>query len=149
MSTDLAGLRRELPRMLSDLEPLQHAVGLSAKNATLEVLTRHVGSDHRMSNKPVKLSAGYDTGNPVVLHLRPAGLWFLLDDGRKRRGTIRTRRRNGTRAVLTPHGPRASSSYGPSRGLRTLDATNAAVERVIERAALDGITEVLRQGGWI
>jgi hypothetical protein len=135
--------------MLSDLEPVQMSAGMFAKEVALDNVRRDLGSDMKMSGKPVRLGAGFDLGNPVVLHLRPAGLWFLVEDGRKRRGTIRPKRRGGKKAVRTPQGLRATSSYGRSRGLNTLTDTESDIDAGIERAVLNGITGVLRQGGWI
>lgn len=135
--------------MLDDLEPLQHAVGQFAKSAALDEVAADLGSDRMMSGKRVRLGAGYDLGSPVVLHLRPAGLWVLADGGRKRSGTITPKRRGGNKAVRTPQGLRHHSSYGRSRGLNTLTDTEAAIDRGIEQAALDGITDVLTRGGWL
>lgn len=140
----------ELSTLLDDLEPLQHAVGLFGKETALETVSKALGSDRAFSGlrRRARLGAGYDLGTPVILNLRPAGLWFLADDGRKRRGKITPRRRGGKRAVMTPRGPRASSSYGRSRGLRVLLDTEDAIDRGIERAAYDGLDQLLRSRGF-
>lgn len=152
---DLAELRHELPRMLADLEPVQHAAGMFGKVTALDQVTQDLGADRKMSGKPVALGAGYDIGNPVVINLRPGGLWHLADKGRKRSGPIRPKRRrrgrNGrpTAVLVGTTGFRASSSYGPSRGLNTIRDTEQAIVEGIDQAVADGVTDMLRKGGWL
>jgi hypothetical protein len=144
---------------------VQMQAGMAAKNdAALWVAKQALGEDRAMSNfrqGRVKLGAGFDVERTdVVLHLRPAGAWVLADAGRKksgqimrvrevqrttRAGNVRTRKvrvveggRSGG-AVLTPQGPRASSTYGPSRGLRVIARTAKRAEQVVFDAAQDAI----------
>lgn len=127
---DLAELRSSLQTLLATSEPLQHELGQAGKEITLEELSRSIGSDRVMSGfkRPVTLNAGYDLGNPVVLNLRPGGLWILVDEGRKRTSRIipKGRGKARKRAITTPQGPRAFAMSRPSRGLR-------AIERSVNR----------------
>lgn len=144
---DLADLRNDLQRLLDDLEPLQHAIGQFGKETALDEVQRALGNDRQFSGlrRKVALGAGYDTGTPVVLNLRPAGLWFLAEDGRKRRKRIFPRKRDGRQAVLTPRGPRAYSTSGPSRGHKTLTRTIDGIEKNILKAADKGLSEVINK----
>lgn len=103
------------------------AAGLAAKDAAVDAAETKLGSDRAMSNwrrGSVPLKAGFDeAGWTLSVNHRPGGLWKVADQGRQRAGVIAPRRngrktRTATkgRAVLTPFGPRALSSYGPSRG---------------------------------
>lgn len=124
--SDLNDLSVRLGSALDDLEPMQHVIGQAGKKAALTTFRKSLGADMRMSGfrrKNVKLSAGYDVGQPVLLNLRPKGLVMLADHGRKRSDRIVPRKRGKKSAVLTPRGPRAYSSYGPSRGLKVIDHT--------------------------
>ena len=147
--TQLGDLAVEL-RKLGDIEPIQHAVGLFGKDTALDAVAKDLGRDRQFSNwkRPVALGAGYDLGNPVVLNLRPAGLWFLAEDGRKRRGTIKPRRGSGKLAVMTPQGPRRRSTYSRSRGLSTITDTLTAIDRGIVRAAEKGRDDMIRKAGF-
>lgn len=156
MADDLGALQRDLQRLLDDLEPLQHAVGLFAKTEALEEAEQAFGSDRRPSNwrGKVKLGAGYDLGQPVVVNLRPAGLWRFADKGRMGRKKITPKRRRSAKspprpkAVRTPQGWRAYSNSTPSRGWSTLVETQQRIERGIVEAAEDGMNDVIRQGGF-
>ena len=84
----------------------------------------------------VPLRAGYDeAGWQLSVNHRPKGVWFLAEKGRTSTGPIYPRR-NGRRsrlptkgrAIMTPSGPRALSTWRPSRGLRTFTIA-AARER--------------------
>jgi hypothetical protein len=147
---DLADLRRDLGRLLDNLEPLQHAVGGFAKEEALDAVRRDLGGDMAFSGwrRKVKLGAGYDIGKPVILNLRPAGMWFLAEDGRKRSKKFGPKRRGGKKAVLTPRGPRANSTSTRSRGLNTLTDTQQAIERGIVKAAEQGMNEIIVKGGF-
>ena len=103
---DLADLSRDLSRLLDDLEPLQHAVGGFAKETAQDEVQRALGNDRSFSGlrRKAALGAGYDTSSPVILNLRPAGLWFLADEGRKRRKRIFPRTRDGRQAVISTTG---------------------------------------------
>lgn len=120
---------------------VQHAMGAAGKGAAMDAARTDLGSDRAFSGfgRIVPLTAGYDLGKPVVVHLRPEGLWILAEDGRRRSGDIRpkARRRRGDRR---PRGRAAVGSggrfvkvgrYGPSRGLNTItDAIELMDERV-------------------
>ena len=145
--SDLATLRKDFTRLLDDIEPLQHAIGMFGKETALDEVQRALGSDKQFSGfaRKVTLGAGYDTGNPVVLNLRPAGLWFLADEGRKRRKTIVPKRRSGKKALRTPQGARASSTSAPSRGHKTYTRTLDGIEKGIVKAANDGLSDVINK----
>jgi hypothetical protein len=153
MPHDLDRVRRDLQRVLEDSEPLQHAVGQFAKGEALDVARRDLGGDLRFSGfaRKVNLGAGYDTGDPVVLNLRPAGLWVLLDGGRKRSKPIVPKRRRAAKspprpkAVRTPDGWRASSRSTPSRGKKTIKTVQKSIERGVVRAAEEGLNQMTRR----
>lgn len=127
---------------------VERAAGFAGKDAALEAAAQTLGPDRAMSNfksGQVKLTAGFDIRpgtSEVVIGHGPKGLWLLADRGRDGSGAIYPRR-NGRkarsttagRAVMTPYGPRASSSYSSSRGVGSLRRA-AAKERVaIPKAA--------------
>jgi hypothetical protein len=126
------------------LEQISHAMGLAGKKAASDAAKADLGSDLRMSNlgKSAKLSSGYDIkADVVLLHLRPAGLWNLADKGRRRSGTIRPRKR---RALRTPQGARALSSFRPSRGLHTIDDALKIMATEVPKAADKAVDEIVR-----
>jgi hypothetical protein len=145
--SELPALSRDLQRLLDDLEPLQHAVGQFAKTEALDQAARDLGADRAFSGwrRKVALGAGYDLGTPVVINLRPAGLWSLAETGRRR--TKKIKPRNG-RAVRTPKGLRKSSTSRPSRALRTISTVEQNIGNGIERAAADGMNDVIRKAGF-
>jgi hypothetical protein len=112
--------------------------GDAAKKSALKAAERDLGGDRSFSGmrRKSKLNAGYDDAGAglVQLNFRPAGLWVLAQAGRRSSGTIRPKRK---RAVLTPQGPRASSSYGPSRGLNTFDDAVEDARRTAPKAAAE------------
>lgn len=142
--TTLDGLAAGLVN-LADGDDFAHVIGGAGKTAALDAAGDSLGADRRFSGmrggRGAALSAGYDVGDPVILKLRPAGLWLLADKGRRRSGTIRpkrARRRGGRRvAVSTPYGPRAVSRFRPSRGLDTLTDAEDEMNRTIPDAIGD------------
>lgn len=155
MASDLAGLRKDLQTLLDDSEPLQHAIGQFGKEEAIKTAQRDLGSDRSFSGlkRKVRLGAGYDLGEPVVLNLRPRGLWVLAEKGRRRSGNITPRRRRKGRggrrtALRTPQGFRATSSYGPTRGHKTIRDTVKGIRRGIVRAAQDGVLRMISQKGY-
>lgn len=151
LSSDLAALGK----LVSDSPTLQHKIGGAAKTAALEVAAKDLGPDRSFSGFPrkVPLNAGYDTGTPVVLHLRPAGLWSLAQDGRKRSGAILpkkgrrnlARRRGKTTAVMTPRGPRYRSSFRPTKGHKTIDDLMKRLDKDVPDALLEGVNDASRK----
>lgn len=131
---------------------VQHAMGMAAKDHVLDAARRTLGADLKFSGmaarKPrAKLGAGYDieTDETVTLKLRPAGLWFLANDGRH--GTKPIRPRKGHTALLTPHGYRALSTSTPSRGLGTLDMALDGLEAVTVKAATAALASNIAKAG--
>lgn len=125
---------------------ITRAAGFAAKDAGLEAAADKLGGDRAMSgykNGNIKLGVGFDTGPwRVDMNHRPKGLWLLADEGRKRSGGIyprRGRRKGSTptpgRAVLTPFGPRAASSFGPSRGTGVFKLAAAREREAAPKAA--------------
>lgn len=121
------------------------AAGLATKNEALQAAEAKLGGDRAMTNwrrGTVPLKAGFDVaGWELTVNHRPGGLWKIADSGRKSIGVIAPRRngrkvRTSTagRAVMTPQGPRALSSYGPSRGTGVFRLA-AAKERAAAPAA--------------
>jgi hypothetical protein len=112
--------------------------GMAGKKAALDAAAADLG-DGAFSGmrRQVKLAAGYDVAgdDQVQINFRPSGLWQLAERGRQGTKPIVPRKRGGKRAVLTPGGPRASSTSTPSKGLGTYtDAVKDAQRRVPEAA---------------
>lgn len=135
---------------------LANAAGKAGKKAALDAAGDALGSDRRFSGwkgKPA-LSAGYDeaSGTSVDINFRPAGMWRLAEEGRKASGSIfpKSGRRAGSgatygRALNTPMGPRARSSYSRSRGLKAY--TNATKKASVEvpKAAHEQFLDEIRR----
>jgi len=151
VGTTLADLSRALGSSVAKLEPLQHAAGRAGKDAALAEIKRALGADSAMSGlkRRVRLGAGYDLGDPVVLNLRPKGLVILADPGRKRTKQIipRGRGRGRTRALSTPYGPRASSTSTPSRGSNLIAATVKRCGTDVPRAVSAELDVLFIRGG--
>lgn len=148
---DLADFANRVGRILdgSVTESILNKAGAAAKDAALEAAGDALGGDRSFSGmrKKSKLGAGYDSASAtqVQLNLRPAGLWVLAEDGRKASGRIYPRggARKGSgvkygRAVMTPMGPRARSSYSASRG-------NNAITNAYRKAAEDAPKAAAKQ----
>lgn len=126
---------------LTDPASLRRVVTAGAqagKTAALKAAAADLGGDRAFSGlrRKAPLGAGYDTrGTEAVINFRPAGLWRLADQGRRRSGVIAPRKRGGRRAVLTPDGPRARSSYRSSRGLGTYNDAVHDAQRTVPKAA--------------
>lgn len=131
--------------------------GLAGKDAAFDAARDRLGLDRAMSNFKsgrVRLGARYEQGpvaTQVVIDHRPGGLWILAESGRKREGTIypRNGRRKGTgtrpgRSVNTPFGPRASSSFGRSRGTGLLRKAAALERAAIPEAAFKQLQAEIR-----
>lgn len=122
--------------------------GDAGKRAALRAAVDSLGGDRRFSGmrRASPLNAGYDdaAGSSVAINLRPAGLWVLAQQGRRRSGPIYPRNgsRKGSgprrgRAVRTPYGPRARSSFRPSRGLGTVEDAMRMMKDDVPRAAAE------------
>ncbi len=123
---ELEKLAADLDRALQDMEPMQHVVGGAGKKAAQYEMRRATGGDMRLSGmrRKVRLGVGYDTGNPVVLNLRPVGLVILAHEGRKRTQTIVPRKRGGKQALKMRAGVvRAASRSTPSKGKNLISRT--------------------------
>ncbi len=118
---------------------VSHAAGREGKRTALEVGSKKLGSDMRMSGfrSRARMGVGYDLAGSehVDINFRPKGMWKLADEGRKSSGRINPRRRSGRRAVVTPLGPRHHSNYGRSRGLGVLRDSKREMRRTVPRAA--------------
>lgn len=119
--------------------------GAAGKTSALDAAAKDLGGDRAMSNLRggrARLSAGYDqvAGSKVQINFR--GPWKLAEQGRRASGQIRPKRR---RAVLTPHGPRARSSYGPSRGLDTFSDAVRDAQRSVPKAAVEQFRVEIRR----
>jgi hypothetical protein len=138
MADDLAAFGAKLEQVVSgrSMRSVVSKAGAAGKKAALDAAADDLGGDRRFSGmrRKVALSAGYDAAGDsrATINFRPAGLWKLAEDGRHRSGPIRPRR---ARAVMTPQGPRASSSYGASRGLNTFTDANKDARREVPKAA--------------
>lgn len=148
-----------------------NAAGAAGKKAALEAAADSLGGDRKFSHWPRggALNAGYDGvagASQVVINFR--GPWRLAESGRRSTGPIYRRgltattgasRKGNARAfraivsfaggqghgaIRTPEGPRARSSYKPSRGLKTyskatrkasVDVPKAAHEQFLQEVA--------------
>lgn len=140
----------QLARQVEDLasgaaqKRIVTAAGVAGKKAALDALTADLGGDRAFSGmrRKAKLNVGFEVeGFAARMNFRPGGLWVLAEQGRRSAGTIRPRRRGGKKALLTPAGPRASSSYGPSRGLGTFSSGVRRIRQVMPDAAVDAIAK--------
>jgi hypothetical protein len=140
-ATTIAAYLRKLESTLdADAQRrIMRAAGGDAKKGGLSAAEDTLGADRAMRNFKggrVPLRLGYDQAEwQLTMNHRPSGVWFLAERGRKASGPIypraggrKSRTTSAGRAVMTPQGPRALSSYGPSRGLRTFSIA-AARER--------------------
>lgn len=126
--------------------------GAAGKKAALDAASDSLGSDRKFGHwkgKPA-LSAGYDSEgtSQIVVNFRPVGLWRLAEAGRHSSGPIFPKRGRGKgrgvvagRALLTPNGPRASSSFGRSRGLKTYSDASKKAQTTVPKAAHDQFVE--------
>jgi hypothetical protein len=172
-TTDLAGLGRQLDGIARNLErtltaaelrPVAGAAGQAAKAVATRTLVEVLGGDMAMSNLtarggvPRRLGVGYDVaadGQAVTVNHRPAGLWVLADDGRKRAGVIFPRSATGRRGKAARRGaalavpgadrPRSSSRYTASRGTGVLRKAIAREYDAAPEAAADAYTVALRR----
>jgi hypothetical protein len=69
----------------------------------------------------------------------------LASAGRRSSGTIKPKRRGGKKAVLTPRGPRAGSSFGRSSGLSTYEDAVKDAKRDVPRAAAAQFRDEIRK----
>jgi len=129
----------------ASLARVQRHVGFAGKGAALLAASKTLGGDRAMSNfrgGKVRLNAGWDAvPNGVKINLRPPGLWVLAEDGRKSSGSIKPKRRH--EAVVTPDGPRAHSSYGKSRGVKSVTRAQQQVDAVAGRATDEAVRREL------
>lgn len=120
--------------------------GMAAKKSALKAASDSLGGDRAFSGmrRKTRLNAGYDAAGPgqIKVNFRPAGLWKLADKGRRSSGTIRPRSKQ---AVLTPRGPRRTSSYGRSRGLNTLEDAYDDARRTAPKAAREQFSAEVRK----
>jgi len=154
MPRTLTKLAAELTAAVEVDADVQHAMGQVGKTAALETAARDLGADRAFSGfgRIVPLTAGYDVGTPVVVNLRPEGLWILADRGRRRTGPIvpKARRRRGNRrprgraAVGTPGRFRAATRFSPSRGLNTIGDTVELIDARLPDAVADAVITRLR-----
>lgn len=117
----------------------------AGKEAGQSAAAADLGADRRFSGmrRKASLNVGYEVAaTEARLSFRPAGLWMLAESGRRNSGRIYPRRGGrkgdaavGRRAVRTPQGPRARSSYGRSRGLGTFKDAVKLAERRVPKAA--------------
>ena len=119
--TSLGELDVKLGRIAAGIKDprVVNAAGMAAKRVTLEVAADVAGGDRRLSGwgkRGVVLAAGYDVEGPgvVALNLRPAGVWKVMEEGRKPSADItpkvkgRGRNRRAGQALKTPWGFRPS-----------------------------------------
>lgn len=130
--------------------------GQAGKKAALDAAADALGGDRKFSGWPGKpaLSAGYDeaAGTSVDINFRPPGMWRLAEEGRKASGGIfpKSGRRKGAgptygRAVNTPQGPRARSSYGRARGTKAYTAAVKEAQRKVPDAYHEQFVDEIRR----
>lgn len=158
MATTLADFGRRLSSVVDGSASARIAAkaGMAAKEAAIDAASRDLGGDRAFSGfrRRVPLGAGFDDAGEgqVVVNFRPAGLWRLAESGRQRSGKIYPRagaRKGGRvvkgRALRTPRGFRASSSYSRSRGLGTVDDAVAEARREVPKAAAKQLSAEIRK----
>lgn len=158
MAGELTRLGVALAAAVDVDDEVAHAIGAAGKRSALDAAESDLGSDRKFSGlrggRGAALSAGYDVGDPVVVNLRPEGLWTLADRGRRRSGDIRpkpgrrgggNRRPRGRAAVGRRGGSRfvAVGRYRPSRGLSTIDDAVDDMDRTVPAAFGDVIVSKL------
>lgn len=126
------------------------AAGMAAKNATLDVASDVAGSDRRLSGwgrrGGVRLGVGFDEApGQVTLALRPAGIWTVLEQGRRGGKTVNPRSRGGARALATPYGPRRSVQLGRTAGKQAVTRSANDGSRAAGRAASHEVTRIMRE----
>lgn len=134
---------------------MMKAAGFAAKVEALRTVAEDLGPDRQFSNwrRKVQLGAGFDlVGSQVRVNHRPVGMWLLADRGRYSAGSIYPRQGNrkgrtvlAARAVMTPQGPRARSSFGQSRGLKTFVTAAAREREAAPKAAAKQLTDEVRR----
>jgi hypothetical protein len=148
---DLGDLARKLNQVQQGVDNPRviRAAGMAAKKATLEVARGVSGGDGRLSGwgkRGVKLGAGYDEAGSgrVQINLRPAGVWKVMEDGRRGGKVVRPKRKK-VKAFATPYGPRASFRLGATSGKGAI--TKAAKESRGEavKAASREVNQILRE----
>lgn len=158
MADELVDFGQRLEQVVGGaaMRRIVNKAGMAGKRAAQEAAEADLGGDRVFSGfrRRVPLNAGFDAvgGDQVKINFRPAGLWRLAESGRQKSGPIfpRTGIRKGKgvvyrRAVRTPHGYRARSSYSKSRGLNTFsDAVKDSRREVPKAAARQFRTEVSR-----
>jgi len=144
----VAQITREVEDVMSGmaLTRIQRYVGGRSKALALGHAAKDLGGDRAMSNfrgGRLRLGAGWDAmPSGIAVNFRPAGFWKLADEGRKRSGTIRPRRK---KALATPDGVRSLSHYHPSRGLKTFQDSERDIERSAARNTDAAIARELRR----
>lgn len=121
------------------LARMSNAAGMAGKKAATDEIRRVLGPDQAMSNmrldraRAPRVTAGYDIRKPesVDVNMRPKGQIILSTKGRQNRGVIDTDR---YLAVRTPQGPRAYSTYGPSRGTGLLGRARDDMAKDVPKA---------------
>lgn len=118
------------------------AGGLASKEATLRVARSAVGADLSLSGmrRRTRLGVGYDVERSgLTVNLRPAGLWLLTSNGRRRARKVTTRKR-GAAALGTPWGPRETVAGSTSPGKHTIPLAEEAIGRAAFAAIDEAIT---------
>jgi hypothetical protein len=139
---------------LSDPSTFRRALakaGEAGKKSALEAAAHDLGGDRKMRNlRGGALNVRVDEQGLTKVVLNFTGPWNLAESGRKKSGQIwrrgahvtkggrsTTRRGSAKRfngAVRTPDGPRARSSYGPSRGLKTASEAKRKARTSVPKA---------------
>ena len=122
--------------------------GAAGKKSALDAAAKDLGGDRRFSGmrRSAALTVGYDAaGSKVQLNFR--GPWKLAEEGRRSSGPILPKRRGGRRAVLTPQGPRARSSYkrAPRTAKRTYTDAVRDAQREVPKAAAEQFRVEIRK----
>jgi hypothetical protein len=140
-NSELSDFGRRVEKIVGKpaLDRMMHKAGAAGKKSALEAAADKLGGDRKFSGfrggRGPALGAGYDIGgSDVTVNFRPGGMWKLAQTGRRSSGAIVPKKRGGRKAVLTPMGPRSSSSFGPSRGLKALDTAFDKAEDDVPKA---------------
>jgi hypothetical protein len=151
MADGLGDMARKLNHVAQGIESprVVRKAGMAAKNASLSVAKDVSGGDGKLSRwgrKGVRMGVGYDEAGPgrVQINYRPAGVWRVMEEGRKGGKIVKPKRR-GVKALNTPYGPRASIKLGASRGKGAITKAVDKSRDEAVKAASSEVKQILRE----
>jgi hypothetical protein len=139
-----------------NLEPAAVRAGVAAKrDATLVALELTGGKLSHMGARGVRLGSGFEvlnTGRMLVIKLRPAGAWIILESGARphvidAHGKRRRAEGHAVHAAKYPH-PVRSTPHPGARGKRGITRTFAKMRATVPKAFHDAqVAQMVRVFG--